>query len=246
MQKRATIHQKLKISEFQQLMSKNTPGTYVYFMELDNKKNYGQKNLKNDPNHYFSGVETIEKLIKLGNYHYLMCVRSLKTIHPVFWVTRLHTIFKAGGVIFFSKVSFGYGGYTKCWFQVRGFKAPFVPRVLNSYVIFKGILVIDVWGIICRIALIWMLLGFPDDQSTLVQVMAWCRLATRHYLNQCWPRLLSPYVVSRPRWVKLDRGLHQTRNAWMTHAPDTGLRTEQGAVGRLGSRQFNSSRHITQ
>ena len=26
-----------------------------------------------------------------------------------------------------------------------------------------------------------------DDKSTLVQVMAWCRQATSHYLNQCWP-----------------------------------------------------------
>ena len=43
------------------------------------------------------------------------------------------------------------------------------------YIIFKLILMIDVWGISCGIALIWMPLGFTDDQSTLVQVMAWCR-----------------------------------------------------------------------
>ena len=39
--------------------------------------------------------------------------------------------------------------------------------------------------------------------STLVQVMAWCRQATSHYLSQCWPRSLSPYGVTRPRCVKL-------------------------------------------
>ena len=33
---------------------------------------------------------------------------------------------------------------------------------------------IDGWGISCEIALIWMSLDFTDDQSTLVQVMAWC------------------------------------------------------------------------
>ena len=44
-------------------------------------------------------------------------------------------------------------------------------------------------------------LGFIDDQSTLVQVMAWCRQATSHYLSQCWPRFLSPYGVTRPQWV---------------------------------------------
>ena len=41
-----------------------------------------------------------------------------------------------------------------------------------------------------------------DDKSTLVQVIAWCRQATSHYLSQCWPRSLSPYGVTRPQWVK--------------------------------------------
>ena len=49
---------------------------------------------------------------------------------------------------------------------------------------------IDGWGICCEITLIWMSLDFTDDQSTLVQVMAWCRQATSHYLSQCWPRSL--------------------------------------------------------
>ena len=75
------------------------------------------------------------------------------------------------------------------------------------HVIFKGILVIDGWGISCKIALIWMSLDFTDDQSTLVPVMAWCCQATRHYhdyLSQSWSRSLSPYVVTRPQWVKND------------------------------------------
>ena len=70
------------------------------------------------------------------------------------------------------------------------------------YVIFKWILVIDA----CEIALIWMSLDLTDDQSTLVQVMAWCRQATSHYLSQCWPRSLLPYGVTRPKWVK--RGMN--------------------------------------
>ena len=65
------------------------------------------------------------------------------------------------------------------------------------HVIFKETLVIDGWGISCEIALMWMSLAFTDDQSTLIQVMAWCRQATSHYLNQCWPRSLSPYDVTR-------------------------------------------------
>ena len=44
----------------------------------------------------------------------------------------------------------------------------------------------------------WMPLDLTDDKSTLVQVMAWCRQATSHYLNQCWPRSPTPYGVTRP------------------------------------------------
>ena len=57
-----------------------------------------------------------------------------------------------------------------------------------SYVIFKQILVIDGWWVSCEIVLIGMSLDFSDDQSTLVQVMAWCGQATSHCLSQCWPR----------------------------------------------------------
>ena len=48
-----------------------------------------------------------------------------------------------------------------------------------------------------------MSMGLTYDKSTLVQVMAWCRQATSHYLCQCWPRSVSPYGVNRPQWVKL-------------------------------------------
>ena len=30
---------------------------------------------------------------------------------------------------------------------------------------------------------------------------AWCRQATSHYMNQCWPRSLSPYGITRPQWI---------------------------------------------
>ena len=49
----------------------------------------------------------------------------------------------------------------------------------------------------------WMPQDLADDKSTLVQVMAWCRQATGHYLNQCWPRSPMPYGVTRPQWVKI-------------------------------------------
>ena len=34
------------------------------------------------------------------------------------------------------------------------------------------------------------------------KVIAWCRRATSHYLNQYWPRSISPCDVTRPQWVK--------------------------------------------
>ena len=56
------------------------------------------------------------------------------------------------------------------------------------------------WGISFEIALRWMPLDLADDKSTLVQVMAWCRQATSHYLSQCWPRFMSPNGATRPQW----------------------------------------------
>ena len=54
-------------------------------------------------------------------------------------------------------------------------------------------------------ALRWMLRDRTDDMSTLVQVMAWYRQATNHYLSQCWPSSMSQYGVTKPQWVKEKR-----------------------------------------
>ena len=71
------------------------------------------------------------------------------------------------------------------------------------YLIFQIISVIDGWVISCEFALRWMSLDLTDDKSPLVQVMAWCRQATSHYLSQWWPRYLLPYGITRPQWVDL-------------------------------------------
>ena len=41
----------------------------------------------------------------------------------------------------------------------------------------------------------------------LVQVMAWCRQATSHYLSQRWSRTGSPYGVTRPQWLNYGNGV---------------------------------------
>ena len=68
-------------------------------------------------------------------------------------------------------------------------------------VIFKLTLVNCGWGISYEIALRWMPQDLTDDKSTLVQVTAWCRQATSHYLSQSWPRSMSPNGVTGPQWV---------------------------------------------
>ena len=42
-----------------------------------------------------------------------------------------------------------------------------------------------------------------NNRSTLAWAMAWCR----HNLNQCWPRSMSPYGVTRPLWINSSTSL---------------------------------------
>ena len=70
-------------------------------------------------------------------------------------------------------------------------------------VIFNFIWRIGNLSISHEIALRWIPGDLSDDQSTLVQVMAWCRQATGHYLSQCWPRSMSSYGATRPQQVNL-------------------------------------------
>ena len=84
--------------------------------------------------------------------------------------------------------------------------APGRFKVNFRRVTFKLILVVKGWGISCETVLIWVSLDHTYEKSTLVQVMAWCRQATSHYLSQCWPRSLSPYGITRPQWVDTGSG----------------------------------------
>ena len=71
------------------------------------------------------------------------------------------------------------------------------------------------WCISHEIALRWMPLDLTDDKSTLVQVMAWCRQATSHYLSQCSPRSMSPNGVTGSQWVKgVNNGVYLTHSTW--------------------------------
>ena len=55
--------------------------------------------------------------------------------------------------------------------------------------------------------LIQWILFLMVNKSTLVEVMAWCRQATSHYLSQWHVNSdLSPYGTTRPQWVNTLRG----------------------------------------
>ena len=69
-------------------------------------------------------------------------------------------------------------------------------------VIFNLVLVTGIFRSSHDNALRWMPQDLTD-KSTLVQVMAWCRQATSHYMSQWWPWSMSPYGITRPQWVDL-------------------------------------------
>ena len=65
----------------------------------------------------------------------------------------------------------------------------------------------------------WMPWDLTDDKSPLVQVMAWCRQATSHYLSQCWPSAMPPYGVTRPiEWVAVAKLLCSRSGIIISHA----------------------------
>ena len=68
--------------------------------------------------------------------------------------------------------------------------------------IFNLVLLVGIFILSNDNALKSMPWDLTDDKSTLVQVMAWCRQATSHYLSQCRPSSMSPNGVTRPQWVK--------------------------------------------
>ena len=84
--------------------------------------------------------------------------------------------------------------------------------------IFNLVLLIGVFKSSYDNVLRWMSQNLTDNKSTLVQVMAWCRQATSHNLNQCWPRSPTPYGVTRPQCVKgLDCVWHKSARSVPSH-----------------------------
>ena len=87
--------------------------------------------------------------------------------------------------------------------QLNMLKSLFLERCGCDFkwVNFKHNLGIGILSISINITLEWIPENLVDPKSIWGQVMAWCRQATNHYLNQCWLRSLMPYVFIWPHWV---------------------------------------------
>ena len=88
-------------------------------------------------------------------------------------------------------------GYQHAWCCL----APGRPGCHFKTEIFNLVLLIGIFTSSMDNALRWMPWDVTEGKSTLIQVMAWCRQATSHYLSQCWPGSMWPYNVTRPQWV---------------------------------------------
>ena len=67
-------------------------------------------------------------------------------------------------------------------------------------VIFKPISQIHILSTSHEIAYKWITPDLFNWRSTLVQVMAWCRQATNHYLSQCW-LIYVAISITGPQWL---------------------------------------------
>ena len=89
-------------------------------------------------------------------------------------------------------------GVSSCIILINSL-APGRSECDSKNVIFNLVLLIGIFRSSHDNALRRMPQDLTDDKSTLVQVMAWCRQATSHYLSQCWLSSLSSYGVARPQ-----------------------------------------------
>ena len=94
---------------------------------------------------------------------------------------------------------------SKCWYlwQVNYINSLTSWRCGSSFkgIIFKLIIQNNGLGTNNEIAFVKITKNLTNEMSSLVQAVAWCHQATRHYLSQCWPRSMSPHDVAQPQWV---------------------------------------------
>ena len=104
---------------------------------------------------------------------------SLDLYWTYFWK---HYIYKQKDTKFGSQ-NFGY----QIWFSTRLLIKSYCPNMLMPYGHKFQKLYMEV---------VWWMYNLTNEKSTLVQVMACRRMATSHYLSQCWSISMLPHGVT--------------------------------------------------
>ena len=110
----------------------------------------------------------------------------------------------------------------------------------SQNVIFKIVLLVGIFRSSHDNALWWMPQYLTDDKSTLVQVMAWCRQATSHYLSQCSLEVLCHLIASLG---------HNELISWLyvasfTYEATSGLNSSDLAIRWTGSAGLEMGRNL--
>ena len=107
----------------------------------------------------------------------------------------------------------------KCMLRSRRKYSPEETNLLSSdwFIEIFGNLILN--GVFANLSCVFSLHWEDANNigSTLVQVIAWCRRATNHYLRQCWPRSVLAYGVTRPQLVNM----HAKVIKWIVWVPFT-------------------------
>ena len=82
---------------------------------------------------------------------------------------------------------------------------------------FKCILLNENEYILIQFSLKFVPKGLINDKSALVEIMAWCWQATRHYLNRCRARCVMPFGFTKPLMLTL-KGSRNSSAEDYTHA----------------------------
>ena len=155
--------------------------------------------------------------VLLDNHNILSVISDIRVLLCHLYVySALHVFvqylfFQGGKIVHLKQVPFSLSSFFRQRFLYR-----FIINCINSLdpercgsnfrgLFSKLISWIDIMSTSCEIDLMSV---SQDDKSTLIQVMTWSHQATSHYLNQCWPRSMLPYGITRSQWVDLNKQVH--------------------------------------
>ena len=108
-------------------------------------------------------------------------IKSPERQQACYWLCRTDNMY------FRSRVNFTYFGLAKSttWFEMDIYLLSLKQFCISRV---KSVILKHISGLYIFSQKLWMWHDLGDDESTLVQVMAWYPQATSHYMNQCAQR----------------------------------------------------------